>query len=145
MQYVYDWTMNINGTLEQNCSQYTVLCQKQEGRKEEPVCSFYEKAIYQRRSKSLLGLFDPARIHNVRNYRKAWSESRAQYLVRLQELMTCQRFELIGTFLHIVTIEEEEASTEDQLRKIRPLYDHIKRRCFDLYQPLQHSLSIREW
>lgn len=63
---------------------------------------------------------------NENEYRKAWSESRVQYLVRLQELMTCQRFELIGTFLHIVTVEEEEAAKDNQLRKIQPIYDHIK-------------------
>ena len=29
-------------------------------------------------------------------------------VVRLSELMTCQRFELLGCFLHVVTPEEEE-------------------------------------
>ena len=104
---------------------------------------FMRKPFTKEEVRAFLGCLILLGIHNVRNYRKAWSESRAQYLVRLQELMTCQRFELIGTFLHIVTTEEEEASKEDPLRKIRPLYDHIKQRCFDLYQPLQ-QLSVDE-
>lgn len=104
---------------------------------------FMRKPITKEEVKAFLGCLILLGIHNVRNYRKAWSASRAQYLIRLQDLMTCQRFELIGTFLHIVTIEEEEAMKDDQLRKIRPLYDHIKKRCLDLYQPLQH-LSVDE-
>lgn len=52
--------------------------------------------------------------------------------------MTCQRFELLGTFLHIVTVEEEEAVEGDQLQKIRPLYNHIKEKCIALYQPAKH-------
>ena len=99
---------------------------------------FMRKPLIKEDVKAFSGCLILLGIHNVRNYRKAWSESRAQYLVRLHDLMTCQRFELIGAFLHIVTIEEEEAMKDDQLRKIRPLYDHIKERCLDLYQPLQH-------
>jgi len=41
--------------------------------------------------------------HNLHNHHKAWSMAKAQVLVRLHDLFTCQRFELIGTFLHIVT------------------------------------------
>ena len=40
-------------------------------------------------------------IHGVRNYRKAWSEARTQVMIRLNVLMTCQRFELIA--VHIIT------------------------------------------
>ena len=117
-----------------------------ESRKEEKknrYALFMRKPFTKEEVRAFLGCLILLGIHNVHNYRKAWSESRAQYLVRLQELMTCQRFELIGTFLHIVTVEEEEAAKDDQLRKIRPLYDHIKQRCLDLYQPLQH-LSVDE-
>ena len=46
-------------------------------------------------------------IHRVRNHRKAWSSARAQVIVRLSELLTCQRFELLGCFLHVVSPEEE--------------------------------------
>ena len=102
---------------------------------------FMTKPLTNEEVKAFLGCLILLGIHNVWNYRKAWSESRAQYFICLQDLMTCQRFELIGTFLHVVTIEE--AMKEDQLRKIRPLYDHIKERCLDLYQPLQH-LSVEE-
>jgi len=79
-------------------------------------------------------------IHNVRNYRKAFSESRAQVLIRLPNLMTCQRFEVIGSFIHVVTKEEEESLVEDPLRKIRPLQEYIKKKCLSFYQPLQNLL-----
>ena len=82
-------------------------------------------------------------IHAVHNYRKAWSESKAQVLIRLHDLMSCQRFELIGSFLHIVTMDQEDAMGDDPLQKIRPLYQHIKDKCSMLYQPLQ-NVSVDE-
>jgi len=82
-------------------------------------------------------------IHTVRNHRKAWSTARAQVLIRLRDLITCQRFELIGTFLHIVSQFEEEESKDDRLRKLLPLIAHIKNKCSDYYQPLQ-QLSVDE-
>ena len=81
-------------------------------------------------------------IHRVRNHRKAWSSARAQVIVRLSELMTCQRFELVGSFLHVVS-PEEAAMASDRLKKLRPLLNHIKAKCLEYYQPLQH-LSVDE-
>ena len=46
-------------------------------------------------------------IHGVRNHQKAWSTARAQVLYRLRDLLTCQLFELIGTFIHTVTPAEK--------------------------------------
>ena len=57
--------------------------------------------------------------------------------------MTCQRFELIGCFLHVVTPEEEELANGDRLRKLRPYLDHLKTNCLTYYQPLQ-CLSVDE-
>ena len=74
-------------------------------------------------------------IHGVRNHRKAWSTARAQVLYRLRDLLTCQLFELIGTFIHVVTPAEEDAASGNPLRKIQPLVDHIKAKCFEFYQP----------
>jgi len=82
-------------------------------------------------------------IHNVRNHCKAWSMVKAQVLVRLRDLLTCQRFELIGTFLHIVTKLEEEEMKHNRLRKLVPLINHIKNRCSEFYQPLK-QLSVDE-
>ena len=82
-------------------------------------------------------------IQHVRNQRKAWSSARAQFLPRLHELMTCQRFEIIGCFLHVVTVQEEEETPKDRLRKLRPFLKEIKARCIDYYQPLR-ELSIDE-
>jgi len=69
--------------------------------------------------------------------------AKAQVLVRLRDLFTCQRFELIGTFLHIVTKLEEEEMKDNRLRKLVPLINHIKNRCSEFYQPLK-QLSINE-
>lgn len=57
--------------------------------------------------------------------------------------MTCQRFEIIGCFLHVVMPEEEEAANGDHLRKFRPYLDHLKTNCLSYYQPLQY-LSVDE-
>ena len=94
---------------ERNCSQYTVLCCKHE----EMVCSFYEKAIYQRRT--FLGCSILLRIHNVHNYWKVWSGSTGQYLVHSQELMTSQRYQLIGTFSTLSLLKRKKLP-EDQLQ-----------------------------
>ena len=82
-------------------------------------------------------------IHSVRNHRKAWSHRKAQLLIRLHDLITCQRFELIGTFLHAVTPEEEEEMKDDRLRKLLPLIEYLRGRCLDLYQPVM-QLSVDE-
>ena len=65
-------------------------------------------------------------IYNVHNHRKAWSTSKAQVIYRLQDLLICQQFELIGTFLHVVTPAEEVEASDNRLKKLQPLIDHIK-------------------
>lgn len=82
-------------------------------------------------------------IHGVRNHRKAWSCTRAQYLMQVRDLLTCQQFELTGTFLHVLTKKEEERLASDRLRKLRPLFETIKGKCLEFYQPSQH-LSVDE-
>ena len=82
-------------------------------------------------------------LHGVRNHRYAWSTKKAQTLVRLSELLTCEQYELIGTFLHLVTPAEEQELSGNRLCKILPLHNYIKSRCFDLYQP-NRQLSIDE-
>lgn len=49
--------------------------------------------------KAFLGALLLLGIHGIRNHRKAWSTANAQVLIRPQDLLTCQRFELIGSFL----------------------------------------------
>ena len=71
-------------------------------------------------------------IHSVRNHRKAWSTAKAQVLYHLRDLRTWQLFELIGAFIH-VTPEEEIASLCNPLRKLQPLIDHIKAKCFAFF------------
>ena len=57
-------------------------------------------------------------IHGVKNHSKAWSMAKVQVLVRLQDLLTCQRFEFIGVFLHVVTPEEEVTLGATQASKL---------------------------
>ena len=57
--------------------------------------------------------------------------------------MSRNRFESIGSFLHVVTPTEEAQLASHRLKKILPLHNYVKRRCMDLYQPLQ-ELSIDE-
>ena len=91
---------------------------------------------------AFLGVLTLLGIHKVRNHRKTWSASKAQYLPKLHNL-TCQRFELIGCFLHVVTPEEEENLAGDHLKKLRAYLEHIKAKCLTYYQPLQY-LSVDE-
>ena len=66
-----------------------------------------------------------------------------QLLIRLHDLITCQRFELIGTFLHAITPEEEEEMKDNRHRKLLPLIEYLKGRCLYLYQPVM-ELSVDE-
>ena len=66
-----------------------------------------------------------------------------QFMPKLSCLMTRHRFEAIGSFLHVVTPAEERTFGNNPLKKILPLQNLMKRRCLDLYQPLQ-QLSIDE-
>ena len=75
--------------------------------------------------------------------RYAWSTKKAQLLVRLSELLSCEQFELIGRFLHLVTPAEEQGLSGNRLCKILPLHTYIKSRCSDLFQ-LHQQLSIDE-
>lgn len=52
-------------------------------------------------------------IHGIRKHRKAWNTAIAQVLYRLHDLITCQIFELIGTFIRLVTSQEESESSVD--------------------------------
>ena len=79
-------------------------------------------------------------IHRVRNHRKAWSTVRAQVLYRLRDLLTCQLFDLIGTFIHVANPAEEDAASGNPLRKLQPLIDHTKAKCFEFHQPHKEIL-----
>ena len=58
---------------------------------------------------AFLGVLLLLGLHKVRNHRYTWSPHKAQVLVRLNQLMTCYCYEVIGTFLHIVSPEDEVA------------------------------------
>ena len=92
---------------------------------------------------SYLGCLLLLSINSVRNYRQAWNESSSQCLVNLCQLLSRDRFEQISSLLHIVTTEEETQLSPHKLKKILPLHDNIKKKCLNLYQPLQ-QLSVDE-
>lgn len=60
----------------------------------------------------------------------------------LLDLMSQHVFEEIGTFFHMVTLAKELELANHPL-KILPLYNYIKQKCHELYQPLQ-ELSVDE-
>ena len=57
------------------------------------------------------------------------------------DLLPCQRFELIGTLLHVVSLQEEEEGI--RLRKLLPLVEYMKNQCLELFQPVR-QVSIDE-
>ena len=79
---------------------------------------FMKRKLTKDELKAFIGALLLLGIHGVRNHRKAWSSSKAQYLARIHDLMTCQRFELIGCFLHVVTPEVEEQMGANRLWKL---------------------------
>ena len=62
-------------------------------------------------------------------------------IILLSDLLTCQRFELLGSFLDVVSPEEGWPMHANRLRKLLPLLNHVKDKCFEYYQPHQH-LSV---
>ena len=106
-----------------------ILCpmQKPESKAKKKRCKLFKHTpLTKEEMMAFIGSLIPLGIHAVRNYRKAWSESKAQVLIRLHDLMSCQRFELIGSFLHIVTM------------------DHCKRMRWEMIhcERYAHSISI---
>lgn len=99
---------------------------KKEAKKSRYV-QFTKKPLTYAEVMSFLGILILLGIHDVRNYRKAYSAAKAQVLIRLHDLMTCRRFELIGSFIHVVTMEKESSLGQDPLKKISPLQEYIKK------------------
>ena len=90
-----------------------------------------------------LGILILLGINKVRNIRQVWNPRNAQVMSTLFRLMTRHRFEAIASFLHVVSLDEEQELANDPLKKIKPLHNYIKRKCFKLYQPLR-EVSIDE-
>ena len=67
-----------------------------------------------------------------------------QFLVRLMELMSHNRFETISAFLHVVKPSEVTTVADDPLKKVRPLYDNIKDKCLFYYQPQQELSADKQ-
>ena len=95
-----------------------------------------------RQHRHYIGCLLPLSINSVRNYCLAWRKKSSQHLSHLHQMLTGDRFEAIGAFLHVVTREEKASLSSHKLKKILPLHDVIKK-YLELYQPLQ-QLSVDE-
>ena len=82
-------------------------------------------------------------LNGVQGYRQAWDKNSSQFMIRLLDFMTRNRFEVIGSFLRLVTLAEELELASHPLRKFLPLHSYVKEKCLELYQPLQ-ELSVDE-
>ncbi len=69
---------------------------------------FMKRIVAKAELMAFLGSLILLGIHGVKSQQKAWSFQKAQVLIHFHDLLTCQRFELIGTFLHVVSAQEEE-------------------------------------
>ena len=78
-------------------------------------------------------------------YRQAWNRNSSQYLCNLHQLLNRDRFEQIASFLHVVTVTEEAQLSRHRLKKILPLHEHVKRKCPQIYQPLQQLPVDEKW
>lgn len=87
-----------------------------------------------------IGCFLLMSINSVCSYRQAWDKNSSQFMIRLLQLISRNRFEAIGSFLHVVTPTEEAQLADHPLKKILPLHNYIKNKC---YQPLK-EISIDE-
>ncbi len=102
-----------------SCSAPTLIQSQKRRARKEGIMFLMKRNVGKSHLFAFMGAILLMRIHNVRNHRKAWSSSEAQVLLHLRDLLTCQLFELIRMFIHLVTPEErqlqrqstEEAST----------------------------------
>ena len=81
----------------------------------------------------------------IPNYRLAWSKKSLCYDRFVSNTMSRNRFESLMYFLHIVTSEDEEKfkNDNDKLAKVRPLSDHLNKKC-KLYCQPEKELSVDE-
>lgn len=76
--------------------------------------------------------------------RLAWSTSSLCYDKSVSRVMSQNRFENLMTFLHVVDKDETQLkANNDKLAKVRPLSDHLNKRCKKFCQP-NMEVSIDE-
>ena len=63
----------------------------------------------------------------------------------ISKVFSRNKFESLLSFLHVVDPDTDKKLKDkgDKLCKVRPLNDHIQKRCKELYQP-HHEISIDE-
>ena len=65
--------------------------------------------------------------------------------MRLLDLMSCNRFEVINTFLHMVIVDEEMQNAGDALKKVQPLHDHLKQAHLNTINLSVNCRLMGEW
>ena len=56
---------------------------------------------------------------------KCGAPTKLKYCIGCVTFLHANTSNLIGMFLHVVTLEEEEESQGNPLRKVQPLVDHV--------------------
>lgn len=94
---------------------------------------------------AFVGIFVHLGYRKIPRYRLMWSPTSLCYDPLVSKVFSRNKFESFVSFLHIVNEAEEKQLKEkgDKLCKVRPLNDHIQKRCKELYQP-HHEISIDE-
>ena len=110
-----------------------------------PVMFRYYKTMTNNDFYKLLGVVIHLGYRKIPRYRLAWSPSSLCYDSFLSEVMSRNHFEGLMSFLHVIDKEIEEQLKEDgdKLAKVRPLIDHINKKCQQFFQP-RAEVSIDE-
>ena len=107
-----------------------------------PAMYRYYKSMTKNDLYKLLGVIIHLGYRRIPRYRLAWSPSSLCFDPFLNEVMSRNHFESMS-FLHVVDKEREDQLKNDKLAKVRPLIDHINKKCQQLYQPYR-EVSIDE-
>ena len=94
---------------------------------------------------ALVGIFVHLGYRKIPRYRLMWTPTSLCYDPLSSKVFSRNQFESFLSFLHIVDEDTEKKLKDegDKLCKVRPLNDHIQKRCKELYQP-HREVSIDE-
>ncbi len=92
-----------------------------------------------------MGIIIHMGYRKIPRYRLMWTPTSLCYDPLISKVFSRNKFEGFLSFLHVVDEDTEKdlKSRGDKLCKIRPLNDHLQKRCQDLYQP-HREISIDE-
>ena len=96
---------------------------------------------------ALIGIFVHLGYRKIPCYRLIWTPTSLCYDPLISKVFSRNKFEGLLPFLHIVNedIEKKLKDEGDKLCKVRPLNDHLQKRCKELYQPHREISIENEW